>query len=254
MSAALLSVLALWLILVPLRAERYMFLAANALRNKQTAYAAAMLEKQIALTPKRPEPWAMLGPLYGMMSESVSDPAQKQALLKKSLRTLEHADVLCPNYRNVRRNIAAALSRLGKTREAIKVLERAAKVQDASWLYADMARNYVTLGDLAAAEASARKAVQESSKDPEHIHLLGYVLAREGKKLEAIEQFKMASALEPEAARNYVAMGYAYVDIGRRQEGIAALRKALGLAVPGSSDERLAEGGLTRLGQPLVPQ
>lgn len=247
-SLGLLGVLA-YVLLIPLRAERYMFLAANAIEHKQIEFAARMLEKQKELTPRRPEPWAMLGPLYGMIGEEAPSADMRRTYYEKSLQALKQADKLCPNYRNVRRNIAAAYSHLGKPREAIRALREAAKVQDASWLYADMARNHVALGEFPQAEVTARKAVQYEPTNAEYHHLLAHALSSELKKEEALEEYRAAAHLNPAEAKYYVGMGYAYAYLGKRREAVEALRKALNLAVPGSNEEKLAQQGLRVLGQ-----
>jgi Flp pilus assembly protein TadD len=208
-----------------------------------------MLEKQKELTPRRPEPWAMLGPLYGMIGEEAPSADMRRTYYEKSLQALKQADKLCPNYRNVRRNIAAAYSHLGKPREAIRALREAAKVQDASWLYADMARNHVALGEVPQAEVTARKAVQYEPTNAEYHHLLAHALSSELKKEEALEEYRAAAHLNPAEAKYYVGMGYAYAYLGKRREAVEALRKALNLAVPGSNEEKLAQQGLRVLGQ-----
>lgn len=248
LSAFLLTILALGLLLFPVRAERYMFLATNAINRNDVASAAAMLEQQMKLTPRRPEPWAMLGPVYGMLAEREQDPKARKELYEKALRTLLRADQLCPNYRNVRRNLAAAYARLGQRREAIRVLEEAAVVQDAPWLYADMARNHIALGELPEAEARARKAVQQAPRIAEYHNLLGYVLFLRGMKAKAAEEFEAAIRLEPGNAKHYVALGYALVQMGRRPQAVEIFRKALSLAAPGSEDETKARNALIGLG------
>lgn len=76
-------------------------------------------------------------------------------------------------------------------------------------------------------------------------HLLGAVLAKQGKLDRAEEQFKMAQALQPREASGFVELGIFYVTMTDRiDEGIAQFREALRLD-PDSwrslqSDPRLA--------------
>jgi Flp pilus assembly protein TadD len=61
-------------------------------------------------------------------------------------------------------------------------------------------------------------------------HLLGAVLAQQGKFDRAEEQFKMAQALQPREASGFVELGIFYVTMTDRiDEGIAQFREALRL-------------------------
>ena len=152
-----------------------------------------------------------------------NDLASAERLLKSRLR-IDETDIAAL------RMLAELASRLGRARDAQDLLERALEIApDFS-----MARvNYATVlhrqNRLAEALAQVDILLEETPRDPGAQALKAAILARTGDYARAIALYEDVLGRFPGQARLWMSFGHALKTVGRRDDSIAAYRRALAL-------------------------
>lgn len=151
---------------------------------------------------------------------------------QKALEAAEAAVKKYPNERSLSILLATLMGESGRTAEAIQQLKAMVKGSSADReIYLTMAQVYSQGKQFPAAEESARKALEMSTKpdDQEYPHfVLGSIYERQRKYDLAEEQFRQVLASDPlnAAACNY--LGYMLADRGvRLEESVKYIQKAL---------------------------
>jgi len=122
-----------------------------------------------------------------------------------AVTALEMAVKVDPKQSQGHNELGAALTRMGRAREAMDQFEQALRIDPAN---ANARYNLVfalvKAGKMAEAEAQLQKVIAAFPKDASLHNLWGELLAQQGKKAEAIAQFDEALALDPrmDAARS----------------------------------------------------
>jgi tetratricopeptide (TPR) repeat protein len=164
----------------------------------------------------------------GLIIETLRSSRQPQ----KALEAAEAAVKKYPNERSLSILLATLLGESGRTAEAIQQLKAMVKGSSADReIYLTLAQVYSQGKQFPAAEESARKALELSTKpdDQEYPHfVLGSIYERQRKYELAEEQFRQVLASNPlnAAACNY--LGYMLADRGvRLDESVKYIQKAL---------------------------
>lgn len=93
------------------------------------------------------------------------------------------------------------------------------------WALEEMGR-----GHLRAAESLCRQGVEQAPQDAALIHVLGLVLHRQGRHLEALDPIHRSLSLRPETADFHSNLGSVLASLGRLAGAIKAFEQALHLA------------------------
>ncbi len=147
--------------------------------------AVARFQAAAQATPQSAQAWRMLGLIaqqQGRFADSL-EPTRRALALERTASDLS--------------NLANALSRLGRSEEALASAEAAAALDPG----------------LAAAQSN-----------------LGVALRALGRRTEAVERFRAAATLEPDNAEAHANLGVILTELGALQEAQAALETALALA------------------------
>lgn len=129
------------------------------------------------------------------------------------------------------RMLAELAARLGRYRDAEKLLSRALEI--APDFHAARA-NYVTVlhrqSKFVAAHAEADRLIAAEPHDFGHLALKAAVLVRTGGYDEAIALYQRILAKFPEQPRLWISLGHVLKTVGRREESVAAYRTAIAQA------------------------
>ncbi|SPE53211.1 conserved hypothetical protein [Verrucomicrobia bacterium] len=104
-----------------------------------------------------------------------------------------------------------------------------ATAPDDPWLHAQLAALQESAGDLAGADASARRAVDLLPTSRDNWFQLGVILGRRQQFEPAADAFRRALELDPQEVASWENLGRALEKLGRRQEAIRQYRSALAL-------------------------
>ena len=121
----------------------------------------------------------------------------------------------------------------GRPQEATDLLTRAAGEYASPDVYDLLGDAYTQSKDYAKAEESYRKAVESDPDDPGHRHGLAQALMAQDKYVEALEQFKKLSQLEPGSWENYLRAAQLYRRLNQLDQAESSLLRAKQLA-PGN--------------------
>ncbi len=122
-----------------------------------------------------------------------------------ALSAIETAVKLDPGQSQGHNILGAALTRVGRSREALEQFEMALRLDSANVnARYNLVFALIKAGNLTEAETNLRQVISTYPKDAGLHNLWGELLAQQGKKTEAIAQFDEALALDPklEAARS----------------------------------------------------
>ncbi len=118
--------------------------------------------------------------------------------------------------------------RNGRFPEALERFREAASlVPEYPEIHGLVGQSALRTGDVVAAEAAYRKAVQLDSEDGGHHYNLGLCLLHQSKTDEAIESLKKATLLQPEFEPALTNLGVAYLAGGKADRAKLVLEKAL---------------------------
>jgi tetratricopeptide (TPR) repeat protein len=185
--------------------------------------AIAAIEDAVAVDPESPRALAYLGELYGRVRK-----------WDEAAGAFERAAVQRPGVLDLRLRQAGALVSGGRAAAARDLLRQLAETQPKEarvlYLLAEVERS---LKDLTAAEATARKLIALSPKQPFGYHALAQVHAQRHdnqKVIETLSPIVESADLTTAGARVYaplyVALGYAYQELGNFDKAIAAFERA----------------------------
>jgi arylsulfatase A-like enzyme/Tfp pilus assembly protein PilF len=136
-----------------------------------------------------------------------------------------------PGNAAFRRNLAAALRRAGRSREAIAVLESVERVApDDPLAWHERATALAEAGRMEDAVRAEREAIRLAPVLPEPHNHLGILLAGQGHHRQALAAFDEAIRLDPNNARAWNNRANALRALGRRDEAAEAYRAAARLA------------------------
>src|ERR1700732_5162435 len=121
----------------------------------------------------------------------------------------------------------------GRGQEAVTLLSEAAGDSSSPEVFDLLGDAYSQSKNYAKAEDAYRKAVEGGPDDPAHRHGLAQALLSEDKYVEALEQFKRLSELEPGTSENFLRMSQLYRRMGKFDQAESSLVRAKQLA-PGS--------------------
>lgn len=142
--------------------------------------------------------------------------------------------------------LASVLLQIGTTYASLQLPDSASRAyRRALEVDSSLARGYAwlsglqqTAGDLKAALANARRAVEIEPADPEHRLLLGVLLSEEGRYVEALPHLAEASRREPWNRTAIYNLGQALVGSGHIEDGEAYLARADTLEILRSEIEK----------------
>ncbi len=124
--------------------------------------------------------------------------------------------------------LGVALGRLGRTREAVRLLARAIELKpDFAPPYGNLATVLRELGRHDEAETLLRKTVALAPRDTDAHVALGGLLATRGKLAEAVPCFERAAALQPGAQKIHLALADMLLALGRLEDALPVLRRAI---------------------------
>ena len=127
-----------------------------------------------------------------------------------------------------RRELAVYLAGVGRTREALPVLDEAAKIapKDPEFPYLS-ALALAELGDQAGTEAKLREAIRLNPRFARAYYNLGLLLSGQGHDQAAIISLRNAASLGPDDAQPPYALATIYLHLGQTAAAAAAAREAL---------------------------
>jgi tetratricopeptide (TPR) repeat protein len=108
--------------------------------------------------------------------------------------------------------------------------------------YAQLAKIYLSQGEIARAREAVGQALEISPNHPEYLYVLGRVLERQGNLQQALQAFEHSVLVNPQESDSYYEMGMTYLRLGDRTRALEALRKAVAIAPEDADYQRaLAE-------------
>jgi tetratricopeptide (TPR) repeat protein len=150
---------------------------------------------------------------------------------KEALAEFERAIELKPTFAEAENNLANYLKSSGDLNEALAHFERAAKLApDDAEIQANLGTAYLVAGDFERAADQARAAIRLEPSHAEWHENLGVALARGGKLPEAARAFQETIRLDPGHAEALSNLAKAFAALGKRTEAIATAKAALDLA------------------------
>lgn len=165
--------------------------------------------------------------------------------LEDARAALEEAVRLRPNHAEANHLLGVVLGRLGRPREALTYLERAAGLSpNAFWPLVEQAQIYVDLGEYDRAIAAAQQAIQRRSDEPNAFALLAQAYMSTDQGEQAAAAWQRAIDLSPNNALYYVRLGDAWQLAGKTQNALDAYHQALKL----DPNNGRASGEIERLG------
>jgi tetratricopeptide (TPR) repeat protein len=122
-------------------------------------------------------------------------------------------------------NAGQVLVRLGRTNEALPLLQKAADLDPARWAYRfNLARAEGLLGHWDKAAADYAEAAKLFPGDYATLFNLGQALHRAGREEEAVAQYRQAIEQNPDDSSFYLALGVSEEKLGHHAEAAAAYR------------------------------
>jgi predicted O-linked N-acetylglucosamine transferase (SPINDLY family) len=131
------------------------------------------------------------------------------------------------------------LRKLGRHEEALAVLDQAAKANpNHPAPLVNKGNIYLDMGEAARAEAVFAQLARRDPRNAEHQRMLGRAMLKQGRRDQAMVRFRQATNLKKDYVDAWLDLAGAYNEVGRDEESIAVLDKALGLV---GDNQRLLE-------------
>ena len=153
----------------------------------------------------------------------------------ESLEFFQRQQAADPDSATTHYNIGFALSHTGQNAAAVEELQKALALKpDYGEAYFNMANAYMALNNPAAAVDAYRHAAELMPQDRDTHHNLAvalFALSSGDAALidEALAEFKLTIALDPEYVEAYVNLGLAYVELGKPAQAMDSFRQALAI-------------------------
>jgi glycosyltransferase involved in cell wall biosynthesis/tetratricopeptide (TPR) repeat protein len=166
-------------------------------------------------------------PLLGM-----AEVYARQERWAEAYDTLNQANAHDSKASSVLVALGIALLRLGRPDEALRPLSRASELQDAPlevWML--LAGAYEKLDRLGEAEQAHLTGLGHRPNDAAHHAALGRLLARQGRREEALQWLAHAVQLDAQNPALLADLGRVLAEIGRRSDADQAFEAAIGLAI-----------------------
>jgi tetratricopeptide (TPR) repeat protein len=217
--------------------------AANFVRQGQWPQADALLAKVLACNPDEPDGLQLLG----LVRENQGKLEEAQSLLRRSL-------ALGASQPHVRVHLGRVLAQAGRHQEAIDLLRAVTQAQpDLFDAFLVLAQVQLTEGDFAAAEESYRRALRLAPESRLALLGLGILLNKVMRPAEAEICLRAAARDDarpaPWRAKVVCNLGQSLELQGRRQEAIAAFRRAIALDSTNTEAHRELNALLYRAGR-----
>ncbi|HZZ83277.1 MAG TPA: tetratricopeptide repeat protein [Anaeromyxobacteraceae bacterium] len=210
-------------------------------RNEVWSSRVALWSDVVAKSPDKARAHMNLGhSLYqaGELEGAVAE--YRQAMLLDTDATVAWDDIL--------RNLAAALVGLGRGAEAIPFLEMGlANHPNNDELLANLAICQLETQDVAGAERSARRALEVNPHQGSAHNTMGEVLYRKREYVEALREFRVGLALDPDNAARRYNVALTLEHLGNALEACDAWRFCLGNPRP-AQERTLITERMARLG------
>jgi len=188
--------------------------------------AITLFDRALGLDPRYALAYAGLGEAYWWKYWRSKD----AAWVEKGRLACEQADKLDTTLAAAHLCLGTLYNGRGEHERALaefqRVLERERTNDDA---HRGLAQAQEGLGKIKEAEQTYRRAIELRSHYWGGYFGLGVFLARQHRLPEAAEQFLQAAALAPDNSRAYGSLGGVYIYMGRYDEAIAALKRAIEL-------------------------
>jgi len=182
------------------------------------------LETSVAGKPTIPDS-VKVEELYAAAQAAVKN--DNYALVEELLQRVLEKE---PKHKQVRNQLAWALSAQRKFEPAVKVLREQIEMNPFDdYAYNLLGRVYWQQQNYAESETAFRKQLEIAPLDEQAHTNLGLMLVEWRKYKEAVPELEQAISLNPESESLYLSLGRAYLNLGDTAKGIEALDKAVKL-------------------------
>ena len=210
------------------------FQATYARALKDTGRAAQAVEIYRRLVARQPSDAAMY--------HDLAVAAAAAGMTGEAMRAEQASLALQPSNAAASNGLGLLLIDAGKPAEAVAAFERATQDDPSNAVFwANLGNARRDAGDGTRAEQAYRAALDRDPRSPDAANGLGVLLVQQQRAADAIRWFEQALAGSPTFVEARLNLGIAYQETGRRDQALAAYRRVIADAVPGSREYDAAE-------------
>jgi Flp pilus assembly protein TadD len=152
----------------------------------------------------------------------------KQDRIEESILHSTEAIRIYPHHTKALTNLGIALSKAGRTDEALRCFEKVLKIKPDADAHINFAGALATKGDFAEAVLHYRTALETTDIIPLH-RALGYALFNLGRFEEAVEEYRKALSAMPNDPNVLNSLGITLFEQGKFDDAVGHLTEALRL-------------------------
>ena len=153
---------------------------------------------------------------------------QKMNKIQEAIKSADQGLKLCMNSVALKMAKASLLRLTNRETDALQIVSQISNTEPSNYeALSLLAQLYADLGDISAAESTAKKSLRISQNQPEIQLLLGKILSKQGNLDQALEYLSKSAALVPENVEPCLEIGQVYLGEQNLSDAINAFKEAI---------------------------